>query len=319
MMDTWARWQAAERAPDLRPSHYDLALAPAEQAAMQEMHRRHCVGVDPLPKFLQDATFRHTVFRRYLGARSWDIDRASRMLGRTLAWRAENKMDTLPFLPAPDGFSRGYHLDPHSDLYGRELRSDPVTDRFLQQIQKVYHGTWHMWDREGNPVFIERTGYSDPRAMVRIGKEAAKERGTGTSFEEEILHGHLLSMELGLHLTKLQTAKLHRPIFQFTYVLDLKGYKLSHLHQPIFSALKVIIENDKRHYPETTCHAFVVNAPSIVTVAWNIISPLLDQRTREKVRILGSNYHPALEKVIAPAQLPIFLGGECECPGGCVP
>ncbi len=53
------------------------------------------------------------------------------------------------------------------------------------------------------------------------------------------------------------------------------------------AALKVIIENDKRHYPETTCHAFVVNAPGIVTVAWDILSPILDKKTRDKVQIIG--------------------------------
>ena len=86
-----------------------------------------------------------------------------------------------------------------------------------------------------------------------------------------------------------------------------------------FTALKGIIENDKKYYPETTRHAFVVNAPGIVTVAWNFLSPILDARTRDKIQIMGSNYQPTLLKAIEPANLPTWLGGECDCKGGCVP
>lgn len=54
-----------------------------------------------------------------------------------------------------------------------------------------------------------------------------------------------------------------------------------------------------------SCLSSTVATFILRSTAHNIISPLLDQRTREKVRILGSNYHLALEKVIAPAQLPL--------------
>jgi len=281
------------------------------------MHRRHCAGPDPVPPYLRNPDLRHTVFRRFLGARSWDLDRASRMLTRCLAWRAAHAIDALPFLPAPRGFSRGYDVSPSHPLYDRPLRDDPGMDAFLEELQKSYHGTWHYWDRDDNPVFIERTGESDPRGMVRTARAEALRRGT--TFDAELLRGHLLSIELGGHLARLQTQRLERPIFQFTYILDLKGYRYSHLYQPIFTALKAIIENDKQNYPETTSHAFVVNAPGIVTVAWNILSPILDHRTRAKVHILGADYAGALTKVVDPARLPSFLGGECECPEGCVP
>jgi hypothetical protein len=241
------------------------------------------------------------------------------MLTRALEWRQSTGIDNMAFLPEKPGFVRGWAMDRVYGLYDRPKRVVDDMDRVFDELQEVYHGTWHKWDREGNPVFIERTGISDPRAMVKIAKEGAARRGDGTTDDQILLEGHLVSMELGCHLTKVATERLGRPVFQFTYILDLKGYKLSHLHQPILTALKGIIENDKKYYPETTRHAFVVNAPGIVTVAWNFLSPILDARTRDKIQIMGSNYQPTLLKAIEPANLPTWLGGECDCKGGCVP
>ena len=57
-------------------------------------------------------------------------------------------------------------------------------------------------------MFIERTGISDPRAMVKIAKEGAARRGDGTTYDQILLEGHLVSMELGCHLTKVATERL---------------------------------------------------------------------------------------------------------------
>jgi len=40
----------------------------------------------------------------------------------------------------------------------------------------------------------------------------------------------------------------------------------------------------------------VVNAPMLFAGIWSIIKGWLDEKTRNKVNILGANYLPALEK-----------------------
>ena len=52
-------------------------------------------------------------------------------------------------------------------------------------------------------------------------------------------------------------------------------------------------------------------------MVWNIIRPLLDDVTAAKVDILGTSYKDALLKQIDEENLPSFLGGKCDCPGGC--
>ena len=54
---------------------------------------------------------------------------------------------------------------------------------------------------------------------------------------------------------------------------------------------------------------------------WNIVKGFLDERTRAKVRIIGSNYQPVLLEAIDAENLPSFFGGTCTCShheGGCI-
>ena len=65
----------------------------------------------------------------------------------------------------------------------------------------------------------------------------------------------------------------------------------------------------------------IVNAPMIFSALYAIIKGFLDERTRSKVRIVGSNYVPVLLEHIDAENLPEILGGTCTCPhveGGCL-
>ena len=56
----------------------------------------------------------------------------------------------------------------------------------------------------------------------------------------------------------------------------------------------------------------------IFTPLWAIIRPWLDPVTRDKFRVLGSNYQSELLEVIDAENLPVEYGGTCKCEGGCV-
>lgn len=85
------------------------------------------------------------------------------------------------------------------------------------------------------------------------------------------------------------------------------------------------------HYPETLNACFVINAPKIFPIAFNIIKPFLSEETQKKIHIFGSNYKQMLLKYIDADQLPIHWGGtQCDpdgnpfcvskvCIGGTVP
>lgn len=292
-------------------------LVPTHQSIMEEFIQAFEAREDH--PYLKDPIWRSLVYQRFLVARSWDLKKAIKMLSDALDWRTSYGTDDIPFFPPPKGFMKGYNIKELYQLYDRPLRNDKKLDHMLELLREGYHGTWHKWDREGHPVYIERSGYCDPRVICNSGRQASKEDGGKKPWEEYLLKGHVLFMEMGCHLANYQTRKLKKPVYQFVYICDMKGYGWSHIYHPVLNALKLIIENDKKNYPETTRYAFVVNAPAIVSIAWNVIAPILDKRTADKVHIMGGNYQKRLFDVVDPVNLPKFLGGSCDCINDCVP
>ena len=66
---------------------------------------------------------------------------------------------------------------------------------------------------------------------------------------------------------------------------------------------------------------FIINAPWMFTGVWAIVKGFLDERTRNKIKILGGGYKKDLHEIADPQMLPDFLGGTCKCEhiqGGCM-
>jgi len=64
------------------------------------------------------------------------------------------------------------------------------------------------------------------------------------------------------------------------------------------------------YYPEILGQMFIINAPMLFTGVWAIIKPWIDEKTRNKIKILGSKYEKELFEVIDPENLPQFMGGK---------
>lgn len=58
----------------------------------------------------------------------------------------------------------------------------------------------------------------------------------------------------------------------------------------------------------------IVNAPSWFSLIWKIIKPLVNERTRKKVRIVSkSETYKTLLEFIDPANIPKCYGGQLRC------
>lgn len=95
---------------------------------------------------------------------------------------------------------------------------------------------------------------------------------------------------------------------------------MSSVNSKVYSLLKTVAGITSDNYPENMGTMFVVNAPFLFYGIWSVIKGFLDERTTNKVKIIGSSYQKELLLMIDADKLPDFLGGKCKCPGkgGCM-
>uniref|UniRef100_A0A0D6QZ28 CRAL-TRIO domain-containing protein n=1 Tax=Araucaria cunninghamii TaxID=56994 RepID=A0A0D6QZ28_ARACU len=91
-------------------------------------------------------------------------------------------------------------------------------------------------------------------------------------------------------------------------VMDMTGLKLSALSRiKISTAISTI---DDLNYPEKTETYYIVNAPYVFSACWKVVRPLLQERTRRKIRVLEGSGREELLKVMDYEVLPQFSNRE---------
>ncbi|KAM0064849.1 putative CRAL-TRIO lipid binding domain, CRAL/TRIO domain, CRAL/TRIO domain superfamily [Helianthus debilis subsp. tardiflorus] len=87
-------------------------------------------------------------------------------------------------------------------------------------------------------------------------------------------------------------------------VLDMNGLKLSALNQ--LKLLQTISTVDDLNYPEKTITYYIVNVPYIFSACWKVVKPLLQERTKLKIRVLQGSGRDELLKIMDYSSLPHF-------------
>lgn len=130
------------------------------------------------------------------------------------------------------------------------------------------------------PVQIVLLGDVDPKAMMA--------KVTEEQFRTFYVHW----MELALrHQRACGNA-------QQVEVYDLKGLSFSQLYVPGIRMLARVFKIGQAHYPENLRQCVIINAPHFFTIAWAIVSRVLDARTRAKTRIISDDGAACLEEVL---------------------
>ena len=73
-------------------------------------------------------------------------------------------------------------------------------------------------------------------------------------------------------------------------VLDVKGLKFKAVNKEMYKFLKIASGVASDNYPEILGRMFIVNAPFFFTGIWTMVKVFLDEKTRKKITILGTDY-----------------------------
>ncbi|XP_042559468.1 SEC14-like protein 5 [Clupea harengus] len=239
------------------------------------------------------------------------------------AWLQETHKGKIPkdehilrFLRARD-----FHLEKardmlcHSLTWRKQFQVDYILETWTPPgcLVEYYAGGWHHHDREGRPLYILRLGQMDTKGLVK-------------AVGEEALLRHVLSInEEGQKRCEENTKIFGRPISSWTCLVDLEGLNMRHLWRPGVKALLRIIEVVEANYPETLGRLLIVRAPRVFPVLWTLVSPFINENTRQKFLVYsGNNYQGSggLVDYIDQEIIPDFLGGDCLChvpEGGQIP
>jgi len=72
------------------------------------------------------------------------------------------------------------------------------------------------------------------------------------------------------------------------------------------------------YYPEILGTMFMINTLPFVIAIWTLIKSFLEERTRNKIFIIGEDYKKNVLELAPEENIPSFLGGTCKCEKGCL-
>nr|XP_033812861.1 SEC14-like protein 2 isoform X2 [Geotrypetes seraphini] len=160
------------------------------------------------------------------------------------------------------------------------------------------------FDREGHPIRYELIGPLDAKGLLF------------SASKQELIKTKVRDCEVLLEAANTQTEKLGRKIEEIVMIYDCEGLALKHLWKPAIETYIELLIVYEENYPEYLKYLFVIKAPKLFPVAYNLVKPFLSESTRKKIMVLGDNWKEVLLKYISPDQLPTCYGGMLTDPDG---
>lgn len=266
-------------------------------------------GVEPPP--VQEYKLDDRYIARYLGELTAKEEVRLMQLRKRFQATHNEKMPSeavfLRFLRARDAnVDKSFEMLKNSLHWRRQHHVDSILTTWNppEALLEYYPGGWHYHDREGRPVYIVRLGSMDFKGLLKtVGEDGFVKQVV--SINEE-------------GLTKCVEAAdiFKKPVTNWTLIVDLDGLSMRHLWRPGIRALLKIIEVVEANYPETMGRLLIVRAPKVFGVIWTLLSPFIDENSRNKFMIYtGDDYQGegGLVDYIPREYIPTFLEGPCEC------
>jgi hypothetical protein len=146
----------------------------------------------------------------------------------------------------------------------------PSHDLIRTLIPYAYHGE----DKEGRPIYIERTGMIATAALADENIARA----------DHLLHSHIYGVELMQRRMYEISLRKGERVNGICTILDFEG--LGFHHRQCLFVLKTLLDFDKKYYPEYLGKLYVINTPWVGPYLYQAVQVFLDEVT--KARVSGS-------------------------------
>ncbi|KAJ3124836.1 hypothetical protein HK098_000824 [Nowakowskiella sp. JEL0407] len=213
-------------------------------------------------------------------------DKAEGPLRETIQWRTKNSklLESV----------RNGAYPPHNDIIG------PYTATAM-----------HKTLIDGSPVFIIRSGLSDPNEMLKV--------ATVDQIAEWLLYQREEAFGICDRVTR-ETGFICKVVS----VNDFNGVKLLSMNRHFFRALGIASKLSETYYPQLLGISVMINLPSFMSLMMTLAKTFMSKRTLDKLRFckgvtVGPNAQdiskcPYASGMILKESVPTFLGGSCVCP-----
>lgn len=172
--------------------------------------------------------------------------------------------------------------------------------------------------RLGGPVYNIRGCLSDEKALVAYLKE-----NSFTMLRDFML----LQRETAFYICDTETRRTGKLVKMMTWY-DMNGMSIA-LDRRLMSEMGAISKLSESLYPQLLQAIVILNAPSLVRGMLHVAKPFFTQRLLEKIHFCGNTQGqnlaqdaiyecPVATRLATIDTIPTYLGGACNCPGGCV-
>lgn len=209
-----------------------------------------------------------------------------------------NDFDLLRWLQGHD-----YNLDVIIPKLKHHLKFIRCYDFSKHSVPEVLEKYWpcgviDIPDSKGNFVYIDKLGTLDGEGVLKC-----------VSMFDVALYQFYITEERVLKVVrKFENETGHQAgviILQDLIDAPLNPQTLSLLAGPY----RALIGYITGHYAEVLRKCVIVNAPSFVHILYNMVKPILPEKTKQKVVVLGSNWKTDILKHVDPDTLPVHWGG----------
>ncbi|CAD5218647.1 unnamed protein product [Bursaphelenchus okinawaensis] len=164
------------------------------------------------------------------------------------------------------------------------------------RLAQFFAGGVMGFDNDGDLITCSFLGNVRPRTLVKCGS-------THQVFKMAILDAVLI-----WKLLKKREQKTGKKA-GCKIIMDLSGFGMEHLFAPTVKIYLNLIKLLQDMFPEITNKIYVINSPTVFTTAFALIKPILSEKTKAKIEILGSNYQEMLLNELGADNVYPLYGG----------